>query len=401
MALGTAVDLHPTTKANYRWVAHYRDEARAACGRHPIRKKYFRSKEDALAFKRDREFNNRETGLLSAQPAPVEKQAIAEARENDVPLLEAVSLLRTHGAALNRLKKLGGSLEQILGKAIEHLEEERTSITVDELRSAYLDELELQAHSATHLSHHRSRLGRFAQDFGTRLIVSITPTDIQKWLRSLGLKPTTLRNYRVALVSMFGHAVFHNGLQSNPAKKVAVPKDIEKEPAVLTPAQARKLINNAPPPILPYVVLGLFCGIRREEFEKGLTWQSVNFDDRIVTIPAAIAKKHRRRIITLRENAIEFLLPYRSQQGRIWPRNGRKLLDEAKGSIQPWLQNGLRHSFATYALAAEKNIEALTLEMGHKDTSVLFDHYRALRGEKVAREFWAIRPTKSKVVAIG
>lgn len=401
MALGTAVDLHPTTKANYRWVAHYRDEERAASGRHPIRKKYFRSKEDAQAFKRDREFNNRETGLLSAQPEPVEKQAIAEARENDVPLLQAVSLLRTHRAALDRLKELGGSLEQILGEAIGRLEAERASITVDELRSGYLDELELQDHSATHLGHHRSRLCRFAQDFGDRLIVTITSNDIQRWLRSLGLQPTTLRNYRVALFSMFEHAVQNNQLQTNPAKKVSVPKDIEKEPEVLTPAQARELISNACPEILPYVVLGLFCGIRREEFEKGLTWQSVNFDDRTVTIPAAIAKKHRRRVITLRENVMEFLLPYRTQRSKIWPRNGRKLLDQAKRSIQPWPKNGLRHSFATYALAAEKNIEALALEMGHKDTSVLFDHYRALRGEKVAREFWAIRPIKSKVVAIG
>jgi len=49
-----------------------------------------------------------------------------------------------------------------------------------------------------------------------------------------------------------------------------------------------------------------------------------------------------------------------------------------------------------------KDAKALALEMGHIDSGVLFNHYRALVKPKEAERYWTIRPLSlatKKVVA--
>ena len=62
------------------------------------------------------------------------------------------------------------------------------------------------------------------------------------------------------------------------------------------------------------------------------------------------------------------------------PRNYRKLFQKAHkaAGIDPWPKNALRHSFASYHLAAHKNAAETALQLGHMDARVLFAHYREL-----------------------
>ena len=60
--------------------------------------------------------------------------------------------------------------------------------------------------------------------------------------------------------------------------------------------------------------------------------------------------------------------------------------------IKKWPRNAPRHSFASYHLAHFKNAESLALEMGHQDTKMIHEHYKALVTERSAKNYWAITP---------
>jgi integrase len=52
----------------------------------------------------------------------------------------------------------------------------------------------------------------------------------------------------------------------------------------------------------------------------------------------------------------------------------------------------LRHSYASYHLAAFKDAPALSLELGHVRPQTVFIHYRELVRPSEAERFWKIAP---------
>jgi integrase len=59
-----------------------------------------------------------------------------------------------------------------------------------------------------------------------------------------------------------------------------------------------------------------------------------------------------------------------------------------------WASNGLRHSFASYHLAKHSDFNGLALQLGHRTTKMLFDHYREVVTPLEAERYWQIRPSK-------
>jgi len=83
-------------------------------------------------------------------------------------------------------------------------------------------------------------------------------------------------------------------------------------------------------------------------------------------------------------------------RGAVAPIGYRKLLDRARraAGIQVWPNNALRHSFASYHLAHFKKagVAELSLEMGHTNADLVFQHYRELVKPKDAKRYWNIVP---------
>ena len=71
--------------------------------------------------------------------------------------------------------------------------------------------------------------------------------------------------------------------------------------------------------------------------------------------------------------------------------------------LTKWKQNGLRHSFCTFDLAARKDPVRTAYEAGNS-AEVVQRHYRALVSEADAVRFWQLRPAADaaeKIVAMG
>ena len=81
--------------------------------------------------------------------------------------------------------------------------------------------------------------------------------------------------------------------------------------------------------------------------------------------------------------------------GPVVPANARKKLDGVRkaAGLHRWSKNGLRHSFASYRLAATNDAAAVAAELGHSTSQMLYSTYRELVLPEEAERYWKIAPS--------
>jgi integrase len=255
----------------------------------------------------------------------------------------------------------------------------------------------------------RIKLGRFEKKFGKRPVATVTPQEIEDWLHDLGVAPGSVNSYRRILIVAFNDAKRHGFTEENPAENTMRSKELETEVGILTPDEASALLAGADEAIIPALAVGLFAGLRAAELER-LDWEEVRLDLGHVRVKASKAKSAKNRIVPVSENLKKWLSPYVKGNGSIWPRGGRKLMEDAhvaagfgtptevsdanaKGrELKEWPKNALRHSYATYHLAHHQNAAELVLHMGHTNTGLIFAHYRLPVTPDEAATYWSINP---------
>jgi integrase len=259
--------------------------------------------------------------------------------------------------------------------------------------------------SAAYLTGLKCRLGQFENSFGKRLVSEIRTDEIDDWLRGLDVSAVSRNNSRRILRTAFSFALACNYCFENPVTKTAKAKERAGIPGILTVTQAARLLENATPDVLPYLAIGLFAGLRRAEIER-LDWSEIDFESGLIEVTAQNSKTAQRRLVTMQPNLREWLLPLRKHKGNVTPSNCfRESFEQAReaAGIAEWPDNALRHSFASYHLAAFKNAASTALELGHHDSRITFAHYRELVKPKDAERYWNLFPAagaSSKVVSI-
>ena len=327
----------------------------------------------------------------------------AELRKFGIAGSELSSRLREEAKeCAERLSAFGKTLTDATNFLVAHLKASKSSVSASELVPQLIAAKKADGMSKRYIQDLRSRLPRFAKKFDGQMVASITSTEIDNWLRSLEVGPTTRNNFRRTLVMLFNHAVARGYATSNPAAKTAKAKVVDSPPGILTVQQTARLLESASPELLPYIAIGAFAGLRRAELER-LDWREIDFESGLIEVTAKKSKTARRRFVKMQLNLREWLLPLRKHKGNVTPDNFEKQLDAAReaAGITEWPDNGLRHSFASYHLAHFKNAAALALEMGHTDSGMIFNHYRELVRPKEAEDYWNIKPTPvSKIVPL-
>ena len=329
----------------------------------------------------------------------------SELKQNGIEHAEFPSALRVMAqSALQRLEPFGRTITDAVDHFLAHLKATEKSITVAEFVPQLLAAKEGDRMSKRYIRDLREKLSRFSQSFGGKMVASITAKEIDAWLRSLPVGPTTRNNFRRVLVTFFSHAISLGYAGKNPAGGTAKAKEADAPPGILTVPQAASLLENSSPCLLPYVAIGLFAGLRRAELER-LDWKDVHFDqEQLIEVTAAKSKTARRRFVKIQPNLREWLAPVRKHSGKVTPENFGREFEALRESAQitHWPANALRHSFASYHLAHFKNAASTALELGHHDSRITFAHYRELVKPKDAERYWQIKPTDrgAKVVPL-
>ena len=126
-----------------------------------------------------------------------------------------------------------------------------------------------------------------------------------------------------------------------------------------------------------------------------MDWSDIDLDAREIDVKAFHATKaKRRRIVTVSDNLHAWLVGVHKAAGAVVVRDLENALPKmAKAAkIEPWPQNCLRHSFASYHLAHHENAASTAFQMGHRDSNLVYSTYaRAVRRSDAAK-WWKILP---------
>jgi len=240
----------------------------------------------------------------------------------------------------------------------------------------------------------RSHLHRFARAIRTE-IGSIKASQIEQWLRNQNIGPRARNNMRGSIVTLFHFARKHGYLpkgETTEADEVAQAKDRGGKIGVLKPEQLGRVLEKAPRRIRLFLVLGAFTGMRSSEILR-LEWGEVNFERRFITVAADKAKTATRRLVPILPNLMLWLAPYQAATGLLFKtrRDADRAIAFAKGCQVNWPNNAMRHSYATYRLAATADAARVALEMGNSPQK-LMRNYRELADEKDAAAWLLISP---------
>jgi integrase len=299
------------------------------------------------------------------------------------------------------LAPYGKSLFDAAEFLVKHLAVNQKSITISALTQQYLANQKRLKRSHRHLLDMRSRLGRFGETFGERPIKTITTAEIEGWLDSLDhLGPVSLNCVIVRVGILFNYAIKRGYLEKNPAEAIDRFKEIDKPVEIFTVEQMTTLLNAASAQLLPMLAIGAFAGLRSAELFR-LRWNEVDMRRGYVHVLATKAKSARRRLIKIQPNLSSWLRPYATAEGLVWPKSQARFYADGVALCTAtgieWVDNGMRHSFASYRLAAPgAQINEIALEMGHTTTKLLFDAYREVATPEEATRYWAIAPKESR-----
>jgi integrase len=247
---------------------------------------------------------------------------------------------------------------------------------------------------------------RFPQ-FHAKLVSDISYLELEKPLMkiSAGGRNPVMRYLR----AVFNYGIKRGYLIENPISRLDFADRPRKDVETLTNKQVEAMLKHAlleDIQLLPFLVLGLFCGIRPDGELQKVDWKDVELADKIVTIRPEVSKTKRRRFVDLSENAESWLEAFIEkagiQRGRIVGdmteselRTHRTANWKAAG-IKRWPQQGMRHTYCSNWLAEHKDINKLVLQSGHDSVDTMFRHYHRGTTQADANEFWAILPTEEK-----
>jgi integrase len=204
---------------------------------------------------------------------------------------------------------------------------------------------------------------------------------------------------------LFSHAESRGIVERNPILRTAKPKLVDRPPEIFAVDELRALLeaaNRVAPDVVPALAIGAFAGLRDAELKR-LDWSEVDLARGHIEVTAAKAKSARRRIVPIQPNLAAWLRPYSGMKDRVVLIGARSKLDRVRtaAGLARWPKNGLRHSFASYRLAAIHDAPRVASELGHTNPQMLYGTYRELVLPQEAERYWKIAPAEEaeKVVA--
>jgi integrase len=299
--------------------------------------------------------------------------------------------------ARDKLADYGKTIDDAVHYFVDHLERiRRCKTTVADLVAELLAAKRKDGRSDIYLRDLRNLLAIFSRDFGNRPIAGITVEELDNWLRALPGAPKTRTNFRTNIGVLFSYATKRRMLDFNPVVHTAKPKLPDNPPEIFTVDELRALLdaaNRIAIDVLPMLAIGAFAGLRDAEIKR-LDWSEVDLTRGHIEVKAAKAKSARRRIVAIQPNLAAWLRPYSGMKGRLVPEGYRTNVDRVRkaAGLTRWPNNGLRHSYASYRLAAIHDAPRVASDLGHTSPQMLYSTYRELVLPQEAERYWKIVP---------
>jgi len=251
--------------------------------------------------------------------------------------------------------------------------------------------------SADTMRHKRQKIGRlFSDAFGANQLDKVSGEDIEQWIvDDLGFENAdTINSYRKHVRALYSY--FAKQVRHNPADDIEVRDASVEYVNILSVRDTAKLFLYALKNrrvALGRLALEAFIGLRFGSGQR-LEKHDINFEDKGVLLPAKKLKTGRRHYI---DGLPENLWPWLdATTPDCWSLKPSEWMHMKSGLFHdagvPHPRNCLRHSFATYHVAAFKNPGLTATILCHTNQMKLWSNYNGNATHAFGKLYFTITP---------
>ena len=292
----------------------------------------------------------------------------------------------------------GKTVEDAISLALKQFASEKSKMETpyaSELLSVWLDDKisnPLKPLRPRSLKEIRKMANVFKKQFGTMRIAEINAQYVEHFIKGKAVSNRSRKNILSYLSQFFNWAIKKQHITiSNPAKHIEITVTTGT-PQFFTVEQCEEILSKVSGNVvMPYFAICLFAGVRPDE-AKRMTWGNINLKSNEISLPASITKTKRPRLFEMEPNLVEWLKKANKEEPLIAV-NLRKLSAKALlGLSFDWIQDGMRHSFATfYHAKPNSSLDDLRKIMGNSP-SVIEKFYKGTITKSEVEKFWNITP---------
>lgn len=304
--------------------------------------------------------------------------------------------MQNHEMKMMQEKLNNSELCRVLRLVLSQLEEQREAVSFAAAVQALLRaRAGRRPRTLGEISSVCRRLMRREPGLGERSVQDMPRRYCAQLLEMHASTPRQRAKMRIILHGLFEYCVQQEWCVFNPIALLPAPEVSEQELVPLSWAELSRLMRIARLPehaaCLPALGLLLWAGVRPAELER-LYWDSIDWEENVIILPARHSKTGGCRHIQLQPVLRRILRRAHCTSGRIcppnWQRRWRRLRDAA--GLIPWRQDVLRHTFASYHAKQFHDFARLQEDMGHRSAALLRTRYLSMRGITAAQaaRFW-------------
>ena len=232
-----------------------------------------------------------------------------------------------------------------------------------------------------------NRLLRTSPEFGKRNFSELSVAECEEWLNAAFHTNPQFNKARTMLHGLFEFALRREWCDKNPIKRIERKKVVEKEIQPLKLAETKRLIKTAQNESPIYAVVAAllaYTGIRPREVRR-LTWRDIDTEEKTITVRSQCSKTGGVRQVEIPPVLNRLLIAHSRElkEEKIcppnWQRRWRKIRDNS-GFRGRWVQDVLRHTYASFHAKNYADLPRLQLNMGHRDLSLLRSRYINMHG---------------------
>lgn len=264
------------------------------------------------------------------------------------------------------------------GKAYMRVEEK----TFTEAFKLYIGTKQhLRPDSLKDIRYFGNRLAVSDANFSSRNMSEFSRNDCEFWLSATFDSPNQFNKARAFLHALFEFAVHREWCDRNPVKLIERRRVVEAEIRPLKLSQAKLLLENSrETDCRAAVAILVLAGVRPREVRR-LEWNDIDLSENIITIRSQCSKTGGVRQVEICP-ALRKILSKCANCGRVCPPNWDikwKRIRNASGFGGAWVQDILRHTYASYHAKHYRDLSRLQLNMGHCNMSLLNSRYVNMR----------------------
>ena len=232
-----------------------------------------------------------------------------------------------------------------------------------------------------------NRLLRTKPELGGRNFSELSVSECEEWLNAAFHTDSQFNKARAMLHGLFEFALRREWCDKNPIKRIERKKVVEKEILPLKLSETKQLIKTAQNESPEYAIVAallVYTGIRPREVRR-LTWRDIDTEEKTITVRSQCSKTGGVRQVEIPPVLNRLLIAHSRElkEGKIcpsdWQRRWRKIRDNS-GFRGRWVQDVLRHTYASFHAKRYADLPRLQLNMGHRDLSLLRSRYINMHG---------------------